>query len=212
VKPMMTSRFPVDELIRRAVDLNVRYYSGMSQLMATYVKDLVVTFSDLATTQTQASPPHPQTAPSTQKSQQSPVMVLEAESGKEALGVFLVENHLGHSISTRVVPSSFFDAVRNEIKPSFVFDPEAVSLRSGEQVLVRVKAQIDDTFAPDVSYQGSVNIPELTGSTVRIVLRRRSVAPEGTSPETSRESVAGPAAEKQRQATKTARKQPRKRA
>ena len=209
---MMTSRFPVDELIKRAVDLNVRYYSGMSQLMATYVKDLVVTFSDLATTPTQAPSPRPQTHPSTQKSQQSPVMVLEAESGKEALGVFLVENHLDHSISTRVVPSSFSDGVRNEIKPAFTFDPEAVSLLSGEQVLVQVKVQINDTFAPDVSYHGSVYIPELTGSTVRIVLRRRSVAPEGTSAETPREIAAGPPAEKQRRAPKAARKRTGKRA
>jgi hypothetical protein len=56
---MMASGFVVDELIRRAVDLNVRYYSGMGQLMATYVKDLVVTFSDLATSQILA-PPRPQ--------------------------------------------------------------------------------------------------------------------------------------------------------
>jgi hypothetical protein len=131
-------------------------------------------------------------------------MVLETESGKDALGVFLVENHLDHSISTRVVPSSFFDAVRNEVKPSFVFDPEAVSLRSGEQVLVRVGVRIDDTFAPDVPYQGSFNIPELTGITVRIVLRRRSAPPESTPPETPRESVAAPAVEKPMRAIKTA--------
>ncbi len=28
---MMATGFPVDELIKRAVDLNVRYYSGMGQ-------------------------------------------------------------------------------------------------------------------------------------------------------------------------------------
>lgn len=207
----MANGFPVEELIKRAMDLNVRYYSGMGQLMATYFKDLVVTFSDLATIQTQASRSQPQTPPPAQKTQQSPVMVLEAESGSEALGVFLVENHLGHSISTRVVPSPFFDAVRNEIKPSFVFDPEAVSLRSGEQVLVRVKVKIDDTFAPDISYQGSVNIPELPGSAVQIVLRRRSV-PESAPPETPRESVGTPAAEKRRRTIKTAGKRPRKQA
>jgi len=175
---MMANGFPVDELIKRAVDLNVRYYSAMGQLMATYFKDLVMTFSDLSTAQTQATPPRAQSHLSTQKTQQSPVMVLEAESGKEALGVFLIENHLDHSISTRIVPSAFFDASRNEIKPSFVFDPEAVTLCSGEQVLVQVKAQIDDMFVPDASYYGSLNIPQLTGSTVRIVLRRRSAAQE----------------------------------
>jgi hypothetical protein len=174
---MMATRFPNEELIRRAVDLNVRYYSDMSQLMATYVKDLVETFS-LAATQAQAGQSPPRTKSSAQKTQPAPVMVLEAESGKEALGVFLVENHLDQNISTRVVPSAFFDAAQNEIKPSLVFDPEAVVLRSGEQVLVRVKAQIDDSFKPDVGYEGSVTIPELLGSRVRIVLRRRSALPE----------------------------------
>jgi hypothetical protein len=174
---MMATRFPGDELIRRAVDLNVRYYSDMSQLMATYVKDLVETFSQAAT-QAQAWQSPPRTHSATHKTQPAPVMVLEAEAGKQALGVFLVENHLDHNISTRVVPSAFFDAAQNEIKPSFVFDPEAVVLRSGEQVLVRVRVEVDETFVADVAYEGSLNIPELTGSRVRIVLRRRSAAPD----------------------------------
>ena len=173
----MATKFPNEELIRRAVDLNVRYYSDISQLMATYVKDLVETFS-LAASQAQAGQSPARTKAAPPRAQPAPVMVLEAESGKEALGVFLVENHLDQNISTRVVPSAFFDAAQNEIKPSFVFDPEAVVLRSGEQVLVRVKAQIDDSFKPDAGYEGSVTIPELPGSRVRIVLRRRSAPPE----------------------------------
>jgi hypothetical protein len=207
---MMATGFPVDELIKRAVDLNVRYYSGMGQLMATYVRDLVGTFSDLATTQAQAQP-RPQTRPQAPQTQSSPVMVLETELGKDAMGVFLVENHLDRSISTRVVPSPFVDAVPNEIKPSFVFDPEAVSLRSGEQVLVRVSVRIDDTFAPDVPYQGSFSIPELPGSTVRVVLRRRPAPPESSPLETPRESVAAAAVKGPMRAIKTARKRPRKR-
>jgi len=207
----MATGFPVDELIKRAVDLNVRYYSGVGQLMATYWKDLAMTFSDLATTQAPASAPRAQTPPPAPKTQQSAVMVLEAESGKEALGVFLVENHLDRNISTRVVPSTFLDADRNEIMPSFVFDPEAVSLRFGEQVLIRVSVRIDDTFALDVPYQGSFSIPELTGSTVRIVLRRRSAAPESTPPETPREGVAAPVVEEPMRASKAAPKRPRKR-
>jgi hypothetical protein len=204
---MMASGFPVDELIRRTVDLNVRYYSGMSQLLATYVKELVVTFSDLATAQARGASPGPQSQSPTRVVQQPPVMVLEGESGKDVLGVFLIENHLQQNISTRVVPSSFFDAGRNEIRPSFVFDPESVSLRSGEQVLVRVSARIDETFTPGVSYQGFLNIPELSGSPVRIVLRRCPVVSEGTAPAPPSESVARSAKiEEQGRATKSSRK------
>ncbi len=176
---MMASKFPVDELIKRAIDLNARYYSGMGQLMVNYVKDLVVTFSNVSTT-LERQPGQP-TNPSAHKAQQSPVMVLEAESGKEALGVFLVENHLKHDIAASAVASHFVDVSQNEIKPTFVFDPETVTLRPGEQSLVRVTVQIDDTFAPDVRYEGFLHIPELPESKVRMVLRRRPVAPNGTS-------------------------------
>jgi hypothetical protein len=190
---MTTNRSSLDEVIRKAVDLNVRYYSGLSQLVANYLKDIVTTFGEVTVsrpTQTewaQAAPPPSDAqhqhaaAPQQSQKQHTPVMVLEAEAGKEALGVFLVENHLGHDISTRVSPTAFFDAAHNEVKPVFTFDPEAVTLRAGEQVLVRVKAAIDSSFEPDVRYQGFLNIPELVGSKVPIVLRRRPVPREETS-------------------------------
>ena len=183
-KGVILNRPPLDDMIRRAIDLNVRYYSGLGQLMATYLKDMVTTFGDINVTRPQQGQHRPQATPPEQphtppKAQQSPVMVLEAEGGKEALGVFLVENHLDHDISTRVTPTVFIDAAQNEIKPVFTFDPEAVTLRAGEQVLVRVKVIIDSSFRPDVRYQGFLNIPELVGSKVPIVLRRRSVVGEG---------------------------------
>src|SRR5690348_6984301 len=125
---MMASNLSVDELVKRAVDLNVRYYSGLGQLMANYVKDLVTTFGDIASVRPQASQAQARPNPSAQKVQQTPVMVLEAEAGKEALGVILVENHLSNDISTRVVPSAFFDESHNEVRPVFSFDPESVIL------------------------------------------------------------------------------------
>lgn len=178
---MMQNKLSVDELVKRAVDLNVRYYSGLGQLWANYVKDLVSTFGDIASVRPQTSQSQSTANPSAQKAHQTPVMVLEAEAGREALGVFLVENHLSHDISTRVAPSAFFDESHNEVRPAFSFDPESVTLRPGEQVLVRVRVQIDNSFAPDVRYQGYLNIPELTGTRVPMVLRRRSAAPEEAS-------------------------------
>lgn len=178
---MMANKVSVDEFVKRAVDLNVRYYSGLGQLMANYVKDLVTTFGDIAPARAQASRPEPSANPSAHRAQQTPVMVLEAEAGKEALGVFLVENHLNNNISTRVVPSVFYDEFHNEVRPSFSFDPESVILRPGEQVLVRIKARIEESFTPDVRYQGYLNIPELTGTKIPIVVRRRASAPEEAS-------------------------------
>jgi hypothetical protein len=178
---MMATKVPLDELVKRAVDLNVRYYSGLGQLWANYVKDLVTTIGDVTSVRPQTSQAQAAANPSAHKAQQTPVMVLEAEAGKEALGVFLVENHLSHDISTRVVPSAFFDESHNEVRPAFSFDPESVTLRPGEQVLVRLKVQIDNSYAADTRYLGYLNIPELTGTKVPIVLRRRPAAPEEAS-------------------------------
>ncbi len=186
---MSTNRPPLDEVLRRAIDLNVRYYSGLGQLMANYLKDLVVTFGDVSVSRpqpaqpAQTAPPPPQhqhQQPSAERAQHTPVMVLEGETGKEAFGVFLVENHLDHDITTRVKPTAFYDASANEVRPAFNFDPEAVTLRAGEQVLVRVKVTIDSSLEPDVRYQGFLSIPELPGSKIPAIIRRRSAAPEGT--------------------------------
>jgi hypothetical protein len=177
---MTSNKLSVDEIIKRAVDLNARYYSGLGQLMTNYFRDLVITFADVTATQTQTQSP-PRTNPAAQKAPQTPVMVLEAEAGAEALGVLVVDNHLAHDVSTRIVPSVFVDASHNEVKPEFAFDPEAVTLRPGEQILVRVKVRIDHSFAPEARYLGYLSIPDLAGTKVPIVLRRRLSSPEGTS-------------------------------
>jgi hypothetical protein len=169
---MMANPSPVDELIRRAVDLNVRYYSAMGTLTANYLKDVLGTLSSVNPLRVQRTEPQPN--PASAKAQQSAVMVLEAEAAGVALGVFLIENHLKHSVSTRVVPSTFTDPAGHVLQPAFAFEPEAVVLQPGEQVLVRVRVPIDETLSPDVRYVGSFNIPELGGANIPIVLRRRS--------------------------------------
>lgn len=174
---MTANKLSVDEIIKRAVEMNARYYAGLGQLMANYLKDVITTFADISTTESKTPP---RANPSAHKTPQIPVMVLEGEAGAEALGVFVVDNHLNHDISTRVAPSTFVDAAHNEVKPGFTFDPESVILRPGEQVLVRVKVHIDNSFTPGDRYQGYFNIPDLNGTKVPIVLRRRSPSPEGT--------------------------------
>jgi hypothetical protein len=100
-------------------------------------------------------------------------------AGCTAVGVFLVENHLDHEVSARPVASVFVDSAGRQVRPEVKFDPEVVTLRGGEQLLVRVMAVIDETLEPDVRYQGEVTIPELTGTRISIVLRRPAVSRPG---------------------------------
>jgi hypothetical protein len=167
-----------EELWRRALDLNLRYYGALGRLTADYVKDFFTVLGDVRPPQTgprpqpvgepaRPAPPAPEKRPA--------VMVLEEDAGRGALGVFLVENHLQHDVSARPVASVFVDPAGRQVQPSVKFDPEVVALRSGEQSLVRVLAVIDETLEPEVRYEGEVTIPELAGTRIPIVLRRRAV-------------------------------------
>jgi hypothetical protein len=173
----------LEEIWRRSLDLNLRYYGAMGQLTADYVKDLANTLSEVRLRQTpdasatheeeRVQPPPGTAAAGVTTTQQTGAMVLEGESGRRVLGVFLVENHLNRDISARVVASSFVAANGDEVKPAMVFDPELIALGPGEQSLVRVVVFIDDTLDLEVRYVGQFTIPELTGTRIPVVLRRR---------------------------------------
>jgi len=188
----MSNLGPLEDLLRRSMDAYMRYYGAVGQLTVDYIKDMMATWSEVRlptpptvsfqTTpppvQTRneepstASQPAPQSAPQSAK-QSIGVMVLEGDAGGSALGVFLVENHLGREVSARVSATGFTAPDGREVHPVLVFDPEVIALQPGEQLLVRVMAAIDDSLEPDVRYQGEFTVPELTGTRIPVVLRRR---------------------------------------
>ena len=177
----MSTFSSLEEIWRRSLDLNLRYYGAVGKLTADYVRDLAATFSEARKQQDPSGTPTPPTG-TTVKPPTEPVasaatkpaaaMVLEGVSGSKVLGVFLVDNHLDHPISAKVVSSSFVSVDGREVSPTLVFDPETVVLGSREQALVRVVAFIDETMAPEVRYLGQLTIPELMGTPIPVVLRR----------------------------------------
>ena len=178
----MSTLSSLEEIWRRSFDLNLRYYGAVGKLTADYVRDLAAAFikanqqdpsgASTPSPQSPVRPPEEQTAAQDGVRRQAGTMVLEGTSGSKVLGVFLVENHLDHAISARVVASSFISADGREVSPTIIFDPETVSLGAREQTLVRVLAFIDETMAPEVRYLGQLTIPELMGTRIPVVLRR----------------------------------------
>lgn len=180
----------LQELWRRSLDLNVRYYGAVGRLTADYFKDLVSVISGLgAPPQSGGGAPFAGQAGGARDAVASGAgvasghaaqgaaagaMVLEGEAGGRVLGVFMVENHLGQVISAKVVASTFADATGHTIQPLMAFEPETVMLGPGEQALVRVVAVIDETLEPEVRYLGEFTIPGLAGTRVPVVLRRRA--------------------------------------
>ncbi len=166
---------------RRALEANVRYYEAVGRASVEYLRAVVGALGEAqaagAREARPAAAPRPRPVPaerSTSTAAPIPAMVLEAEAGSVALGAFLVENRLREKVSAPIVSSSFVDEAGGEINARVVFDPEVVTLEPGEQLLVRIMAEIGDELEPDLAYRGDVSVPGLGDSTVPIVLRRRS--------------------------------------
>lgn len=178
---------------RRSLDLNIRYYSAVGQLTASYLQDLVAMLADLQTapsrfkqqSQTQRAPttslhpsnsapaPHTEPRAGVATTQEMGTLVLEGELGSQALGVFLVANNMENEVSASVTASAFVDVNGRTIEPVFHFDPETIVLAPGEQLLVRVMALIDESLEPEVRYRGEFTVLELSNSRIPIVLRRQ---------------------------------------
>lgn len=104
-------------------------------------------------------------------------IVIEAAAGRSGLGVFMVENTTAQAVSAPVGVSAFADAAGREAKPVVRFSPEVVALDPGDQVLVQVAATVDRTLEPGVRYQAEISIPQLSGTRIPLVVRRRPPKP-----------------------------------
>lgn len=215
----MNEPAPLSDIWRTAVDANLRYYTLLGQLTARFFNLMLNAATELRPQfQSGSSPGRPQTAalsppPSPSQAPVPSAMVLEGAVGGHALGVFLVQNGLPQRVSAPVVASVFVDSSGQEIHPSLKFEPAKVTLEPGEQVLVRVVAEIDEGMVPGVRYKGEISVPGLSGTRVPIVLRgqpgslltpplRSKDSGTGVRPSTNRKSHGHPQEMPQRRSRK----------
>jgi hypothetical protein len=105
-----------EELWRKALELNVRYYTSLGKLTVEYLSDLAGAMSAQTAARTEthgAAQPGPQAAyapPAAAKpAAAEAVMMLEGEAGSTALGVFLVGNSFPNEVSATVTASPMTD-------------------------------------------------------------------------------------------------------
>jgi hypothetical protein len=170
-----------EELFRRALELNIRYYSSVGKLTVEYLSDLAGAMSAQTAARTDTSSAahagpqtaYPPPAPAKPAAAEA-VMMLEGEAGSTALGVFLVGNSFPNEVSATISSSPMTDESGRQAKVAFVFDPPVIALRPGEQLLVRASAVIDPSLEPGVRYRGEFSIPELRGTRIPVIVKRRS--------------------------------------
>jgi hypothetical protein len=174
----VTDQIQLTDIMRRALDANVQYLTAVSKLAAECFQTLVTSATNLSSQErangTVATSGDAAVASASEAQGPVPTIVLEAEAGGHAMGVFLVENVLSHTVSARIVVSSFVDPSGREVQPPIRIEPETITLESQEQILVRVLAGIEDSLSPATDYRAEIRVPDLPGTRVPLVLRRRS--------------------------------------
>lgn len=165
----MADRLKFNLILRRALMTNLRYYGGLIELTANYLHGLASIFSDSGmpssvSAQTAHQPLNSRVA--------APALVLEAESGKQAQGVFSIENSLTRRVQAHVVASPIYDPGGKEISLKLHFEPKTISLEPGEKLLVQAIVHIDEQLELDVRYRGQITVPDLSESPVPVIVRR----------------------------------------
>lgn len=199
----MANEIQLPDVVRRALDANVQYLTAVSKLAVECLEALLGSVKNLSSQEKASSPSLTSGDPTVPKAPvpqgpSAPTIVLEAESGGHALGVFLVENVLPHAVSARIAVSLVADPSGREVHPPIRLEPEMITLEPQEQILVRVLAGIDESLAPGIDYRAEINIPDLPGTRVPLVLRRREAPKPGQSPQAKKAAVASKARTKAR--------------
>jgi len=147
------------ELLKGAVELNLRYTSTLLHLSKDYLKDANVVLSrggqPAAPAEDGAAPPAPR-AP----------LLIAGRAGETGNGAFAINNPTDREMNVHLV-------VQGELGERVVsIDPARLALKPGEGAIVRILASIDDTLAVDHDHVGSVAAPGLTSQGVPFIVRR----------------------------------------
>jgi hypothetical protein len=147
----------VTDLIKGAVELNLRYTSTLLHLSKDYLKDAGVVL-----TRDEAPAPAPAPAPG----QPRPPLLLAGRRGDLANAAFAINNPGDKDISVHLL-------VQGELGDERVkLDPARFSLAAGGSTIVRIVVAIDDKLEAERDHHGSVVAPGLSSQGVPFIVRR----------------------------------------
>lgn len=157
----------VTDLLKGAVELNLRYTSTLLHLSKDYLKDAgaVISRDDVP-----APAPGPTPAP------RAPLLIA-GKSGDLANGAFAINNPSEREINVHLL-------VQGELGDDRVrLDPARFSLQPGAGTVVRILMPIDDKLEVERDYPGTVVAPGLAAQGVPFIVRRLAGAAPSPSPD-----------------------------
>lgn len=160
----------VTDLLKSAVELNLRYTSTLLHLSKDYLKDANGVLS-------REVAPTPAPAPDAPPAQRPPLLVV-GRSGEVANGAFAINNPGEREIAVHLV-------VQGEVDERHVrVEPARLNLKPGEGAIVRILARIDEKLPLEQDLPGAVVAPGLSSQGVPFIVRRLADLPaEPVAPE-----------------------------
>lgn len=146
----------ITDLIRNAVELNLRYTSTLLHLSKDYLKDV----NGIIATQTRGgnggAQPSPGPAP----------LLLAGRRGETANAAFPLNNTTGRDMQVSLVVQGEFDA--GQIK----LEPATLKLAKDEQAIVRIFATIDEKMPVGQDRVGAIAAPGASSQAIGFIVRR----------------------------------------
>lgn len=145
----------VTDLLKGAVELNLRYTSTLLHLSKDYLKDA----GEVLSRDDAPAPPPASTPP------RAPLLIA-GRSGDVANAAFAINNPGDKPIQVHLL-------VQGELGDERVrLDPARFSLEGGKGTIVRIVVPIDDKLEAERDYAGSVVAPGLAAQGVPFIVRR----------------------------------------
>lgn len=159
----------VTDLLKSAVELNLRYTSTLLHLSKDYLKDA----NGVITREAAAPAPAPDAPPA-----QRPPLLVVGRSGELANGAFAINNPGEREIAVHLVLQGEVDERHVRVEPA------RLNLKPGEGAIVRILARIDEKLPLEQDLPGAVVAPGLSSQGVPFIVRRLAELPaEPVAPE-----------------------------
>ncbi len=151
------------ELLKGAVELNLRYTSTLLHLSKDYLKDANVVLTRDPPAPAPTSPDGPATP--------RPPLLIVGRSGEVANGAFAINNPGEREMQVHLVVQGEVDERHVRVEPS------RFTLKAGEGAIVRILATIDEKLPAEQDLPGAVVAPGLSNQSVPFIVRRLANAP-----------------------------------
>lgn len=152
----------VTDLLKSAVELNLRYTSTLLHLSKDYLKDA----NGVITREAAAPAPAPDAPPA-----QRPPLLVVGRSGELANGAFAINNPGEREIAVHLVLQGEVDERHVRVEPA------RLNLKPGEGAIVRILARIDEKLPLEQDLPGAVVAPGLSSQGVPFIVRRLAELP-----------------------------------